>query len=257
MTGGGGGGREELARRVLRRVRRALGGGPRVYTSYGEVERAEYAFYIRYLRPGMTVFDVGANVGELAILFSRFVGPEGRVYAFEPGPATFEKLRAVLEAMAARNVVAENAAVADGEGTRAFHVYDEAHSELNSLGRRPLEKYGLNLTSTTEEVRALTIDAYCEREGIGSIDLLKVDVEGAELQVLRGAHRMLQERRVRRLLFEFGQTTFDMGNSPREIEGFLRGVGYRVRNLVRGDPPFPGGERVETAQFAMHVAVPG
>ena len=69
--------------RRLRRARAAAGSasGP---ASFAEVERAERIFYLEYLREGMTVFDVGANVGELTLLFSRFVGASGSVHAFEP-----------------------------------------------------------------------------------------------------------------------------------------------------------------------------
>jgi hypothetical protein len=54
--------------------------------------------------------------------------------------------------------------------------------------------------------------------------------------------------------FEFGQTTFDMGNSPAEIEDYLRGHGYELRNIVDCDPVFPGRESVKYACFSMHVA---
>jgi hypothetical protein len=74
--------------------------------------------------------------------------------------------------------------------------------------------------------------------------------------VLLGAERALRAKRVRCLTFEFGQTTFDMGNSPDQIEAFLKGVGYDVRNLVAGDPVFPGREGAKTACYSMHVATP-
>jgi FkbM family methyltransferase len=242
-------------RAVAGRVRRALGGGPRVYTSYGEVERAEYAFYLRYLRPGMTVLDVGANVGELTILFSRFVGPRGRVYAFEPSGSTFERLRRVCEA-AAPEVSLENVAVGDRDGTATLYDHGERYSELNSLADRPLHQHGIHTEPVAESVPLLRLDTFCEARGVERVDLLKVDVEGAELQVLQGARRLLSEKRVRCVIFEFGQTTFDMGNSPAAIRRYLRDTGYRVRNLVKGDPAFPGGSRVETAQFSMHIAEP-
>ena len=110
--------------------------------------------------------------------------------------------------------------------------------------------------SATEEVPATTVDNYCESNGVARIDLLKIDVEGAELQVLLGAERTLRAKRVRCLTFEFGQTTFDMGNSPDRLEAFLKDVGYDVRNLVPGDPTFPGRESAQAACYAMLVATP-
>ena len=108
-----------------------------------------------------------------------------------------------------------------------------------------------------EEVPATTLDSYCERNGVGVIDLLKIDVEGAEFQVLVGrAAAARQNGACGCVTFEFGQTTFDMGNSPERIEAYLRDAGYELRNLVAGDPVFPGGESARTACYSMHVATP-
>lgn len=243
--------------RRLRRPPRAKTPGAPPAASFTEVERAERIFYLEYLREGMTVFDAGANVGELTLLFSRFVGAGGRVHAFEPSGAGFERLGAVCRAASLRNVLLNRLALAEEEGAVRLYVYDEDYLSWTSQAARPLESYGIDVRpQTTEEVPATTVDLYCERNGVAEIDLLKVDVEGAELQVLAGARRMLSERRVRLVTFEFGQTTFDMGNSPDRIEAYLTEVGYEVRNLVEGDPAFPGRGSAQTACFSMHVAAP-
>lgn len=244
---------------VIRRLRRARAAGQSSSgpASFAEVERAERIFYLEYLREGMMVFDVGANVGELALLFSRFVGASGCVHAFEPGGRAFERLETVCRAASLRNVRLNRLALAEEEGTVSLHVYDEDYLSWSTRALRPLEDYGIDVKPVAvEEVPATTLDSYCERNAVASIDLLKVDVEGAEFQVLTGARRMLGERRVRCVTFEFGQTTFDMGNSPELIETYLRDAGYELRNLVAGDPVFPGRESVQTACYSMHVATP-
>jgi FkbM family methyltransferase len=244
---------------VLRRLRRTRGASSssRVPASFVEVERAERIFYLEYLREGMTVFDVGANVGELTMLFSRFVGEPGGVHAFEPSGRAFERLETVCRAASLRNVRLNRLALAEGEGPVSLHVYDDDYLSWNTRAVRPLEDYGIDVKPlAVEEVNAVTADLYCERNGVEEIDLLKVDVEGAEFQVLAGARRLLYERRVRCLTFEFGQTTFDMGNSPDLIEAYLRDAGYELRNIVAGDPVFPGRESAQTALYSMHVAVP-
>jgi FkbM family methyltransferase len=221
-----------------------------------EVERAERIFYLEYLREGMTVFDVGANVGELTLLFSRFVG-DGSVHAFEASEATFKRLELICNAAERRNVVLNHLALSDKNGSIELHVYDDALSSFNSQAVRPLKNYGLDFESVgIEKTPATTVDDYCESRKIERIDLLKIDVEGAELQVLRGARRMLKSKRILCLTFEFGQTTFDMGNSPKEIETYLKQMNYIIRNIVKGDPVFPGGEKVESARYSMHVAAP-
>lgn len=243
---------------IARRVRRALQGPRQTPASYAEVERAEQIFYLRHLREGMTVFDAGAHVGELTLLFSRFVGAGGHVHAFEAGAEAFRRLEALCRAAGRRaNVTLNHLALAEAAGSLRLHVYDEHHLAWSTRAARPLENYGIDVKPVaTEEVAATTVDAYCEQHEIGRIDLLKIDVEGAELQVMLGARRMLESKRVGCVTFEFGQTTFDMGNRPEEIEDYLRGLGYRIGNVVEGDPVFPGRAGAATANFSMHVATP-
>ena len=244
---------------VFRRLRRPRGAGAaaRPPATFAEVERAERIFYLEYLREGMTVFDVGANVGELTLLFARCVGAGGSVHAFEPGGGAFARLEAVCRATSLRNVRLNRLALAEDEGPVSLHVYDGDYLSWTTRALRPLEDYGIDVKpSSVEEVPATTADLYCERNGVAEIDLLKVDVEGAEFQALVGARRLLGEGRVRCVTFEFGQTTFDMGNSPERIGAYLRSVGYELRNVVAGDPIFPGGSSAQTACYSMHVATP-
>jgi FkbM family methyltransferase len=222
-----------------------------------EVERAERMFYLEYLRAGMTVFDVGAHIGELTLTFSRFVGDSGSVHAFEPSAVSFEKLAATCTAASLRNVHLKQIALAAQEGAVTLHSYGEGYLSWTSQARRPLERYGIDVQAVSnEEAPATTLDLYCERNGIASIDLLKVDVEGAEFQVLLGGRRMLEARSIQCIAFEFGQTTFDMNNDPDDIERYLKELGYVLRNLVASDPVFPGGESAQTASFSMHLATP-
>ncbi|MDQ3650179.1 MAG: FkbM family methyltransferase [Acidobacteriota bacterium] len=219
-----------------------------------EVERAEQIFYLNFLGEGMTVFDAGANVGEMTLLFSRFVGT-GIVHAFEPASDCFDRLTAVCRETKRNNVVLNRIALADRVGMQSLHIYDEDHLGWSSLANRPLTNYGIHVKApTAEQVSVTTIDAYCEEQCIEYIDLLKIDVEGAEYQVMLGARKMMERKRIRCLAFEFGQTTFDMGNSPHDIELYLKRVGYGLRNIIPNDPTFPGRASVEHAQFSMHIA---
>jgi len=225
-------------------------------SAFLEVERAERIFYLNYLREGMTIFDVGANVGEMSLIFSFFVG-NGKVHAFEAGSSAFERLKVICAAAGKQNVVLNHLALSDIKGFIRLNIYEDALLSFNSQAVRPLKNYGIDAEPiAVEETSATTVDDYCETNKIEHIDLLKIDVEGAELQVMRGARKMLESKRVACLTFEFGQTTFDMGNKVEEIEGFLTKMDYKIRNLVKGDPVFPGRQSVETARYSMHVATP-
>jgi FkbM family methyltransferase len=225
-------------------------------SSPGVVEQAERAFYNSYLARGMTVFDVGANIGDLTLLFSQLVD-DGQVHAFEASAGTFHRLVNRCQVESRPNVILNHLAVADHEGTVSLQVYDDDHSGWNSLAQRPLQNYGIDIKPVhVEVVESITVDRYCADRHVDHIDLLKIDVEGAELQVLRGAEQMLRTKSIRCCIFEFGQATFDMGDSPDDIEAYIALVGYRVRNVVDSDPAFPGRTRAATARFSMQVMVP-
>lgn len=230
--------------------------GPR-FASPEEVERAEFGFYAECLRGGHVVADVGAHVGALTMLFSTLVGPAGRVHAFEPGSWAFERLCTVTSAANLCNVNLHNAAMSDVNGQVDFVIYDENHQSWNGLRVRPLESYGIDVRPVGRQtVAAVTLDAFATSHEIPRFDLVKIDVEGAELQVLRGARGLLESQRIGRVVFEFGQTTFDFGNRPDEIAELLADAGYTLRNIVPLDPVFPGGSAAATARFSMHVAEP-
>jgi FkbM family methyltransferase len=222
-----------------------------------EVEAAEKAFYLSYLKPGKVAFDVGAFQGDAAVLFAKAVQPGGSVHAFEATEASFGRLKANSVAAQCANVILNHCAVCDQTGTITFNVYDSDHLSWSSLASRPLEKYGIDVKPAQKvTVPAVTIDAYCAVRGIRAVDLLKLDVEGAEYQAMRGAEDMFKSHRIACCAFEFGQTTFDMGNTPADITRFLERMGYEIRNIVPGDPVFPGARRAGKAEFSMHLATP-
>jgi FkbM family methyltransferase len=228
---------------------------PRRTAEPAEVERAEFSFYLNYLRDGMTVFDVGAHHGELSLLLARFAGPSGRVLAFEPTPASFRRLSQLIQLTGNTTIQPFCLAVGDKSSLRTLHIYDDAHATWNTFAERKLGEFGRTLDPVAEEsVVTTTLDQFCAAHHIERIDLLKVDVEGAELQVLRGSLQLLRRHAIACCVFEFGQTTWDMGNRPDEIESLLKSCGYRLQSIVPSDPLFPGGEARATSRYAMHIA---
>ena len=131
------------------------------FASPSEVERTEIAFYRSQLKPGQIAFDVGANVGAITLLMAELVGEEGQIHAFEPAYKTFETLQANCLASKMSNVVLNRLALADKEGEVELYVYDDEHHSLNTLIKRPLENYGLDLKPLgIDRVQATTIDRY-------------------------------------------------------------------------------------------------
>jgi FkbM family methyltransferase len=232
--------------------------GRKSSSSYETVIRAEIKFYVDFIKTGMVVFDVGANIGELTLLFSSLVGDTGEVYSFEASSKVFCRLKALCEASGRRNIHPNHAAVSDSKGFLTLNIYEDQYSSWNTLANRPLENYGINIKPIgSEMISSITLDDFCLQNKIDNIDLLKVDVEGAEYQVLVGAKKLLQEQRARCCIFEFGGTTFDMGNHPSQIEKYHGECNYKVKNLMPGEPIFPGRDSSLNAQFSMHIATPG
>jgi FkbM family methyltransferase len=193
-------------------------------------------------------------VGDLTVIFTHLVGPTGRVHAFEPTRAA-ERLSAAAAALGRENLVLNHQAVAETEGARVVYEYEGDFLSWSGFAQRPLERYGIEAPAPTAiEVQAVTLDGYCSAAGVDRIDLLKIDVEGAEFEVLKGARQLLSERRVERCVFEWGQTSLEIGVSGDDFRSFLGEVGYGVRNLIRGAAAFS--VRGGLADFAMHVARP-
>lgn len=239
---------------ILRRIKRRLFPPPPKVSEYLETESIERIFYLEYLREGMMVFDVGANVGELTLIFSRFAY-NGEVHAFEASSAAFKKLETICRTAKCRNTILNHLALADKKGSIRLHIYDDNYLAFNTQALREIEEFGLPVEPVeVEEITATTIDDYCEENGIKEIDLLKIDVEGSELQVMKGAEKMLKFKRIKCLAFEFGQTTLDMGIRPEEIQTYLTEMDYQISNVVRNERLFPIENGV--GLYSMHIAKP-
>jgi FkbM family methyltransferase len=133
------------------------------------------------LREGMTVFDIGAHVGFYTLLMSRAVGDSGRVFAFEPWPENITDCLAHVRMNRMANVVIVPAAVGNTRGLTSF-----ASGESSSTGR-------LAQADTAVRVACLTLDDLLATERVPVPDVIKVDVEGAESQVLEGARKLLRQ----------------------------------------------------------------
>jgi FkbM family methyltransferase len=182
----------------------------------------------------LCLFDVGSNQGQFLQLTDRsLVATPRRIHCFEPSPSTF----AILQKNAGQrsDVVLNNFGL--GEVAGEFDLYsDEAGSGLASLSKRRLDHFGLDF-SRRERVQIQTLDSYCSHHGITNIDLLKLDVEGHELEVLNGGARMFAERRIKIVTFEFGGCNIDSRTFVQDFYYFFNahGMSSIFRILPSGD----------------------
>lgn len=171
-----------------------------------------------FVRPGMRVVDIGANIGLYTLLLSRLVGETGRVFAFEPEPTLFRAMSTHCTANAAPNVTPINLALGDQPGRVRFER-NAFNSGDNRLG-------GLGWSGEGVEVEVACLDdALPELQ----VDFVKMDVQGYEFGVFRGMERIFAANPAIEIFFEFWPFGLGVaGSEPRELLDFLRARGFRI-----------------------------
>ncbi len=172
----------------------------------------------------MVVIDVGANVGQYTLLGARRVGPAGQVHAFEPIPANYAALVANVRNNAFTDRVRANQAALWNQPDTLTLYLDAADVQDNrsdyTVGRR-------EGAADVVSAPALALDEYARDNPLPRVDLIKLDIEGAELYALQGMHAIL-ERHHPLLLLEINRPNcLAVGYEPVRIEELLRGYGYR------------------------------
>ena len=192
----------------------------------------EYRAFREHARDGMTALDIGANAGAYALLLGQWAGRSGSVAAFEPSPSAFEGLRRHVRLNGLDGVVTPvRSAVGAAVGTLPF-VVDAAAGEGHLAS-------AAEAAAATTTVAVTTIDAFCARERIAP-DFIKIDVEGAELDVLRGARATIERGRGRLALFvEFHPSLWpSRGISRADLERELERLGLTVVSIVPDVDPW-------------------
>jgi FkbM family methyltransferase len=186
-------------------------------------ENAERRFVQKLLRPGMTVLDIGAHHGLYTLLASRIVGARGRVIAFEPSSRERRKLWANLLLNGCTNVRVQSLALGEEEGEAELFLVDGVQTGCNSL-RPP----AVDEPTHKVRVRVAPLDDWLRERGIAQVDFVKLDVEGAELGVLKGAKSLLSRPPRPLMLVEvYDIRTEPWGYKAKDIVTYLGGMGYR------------------------------
>ena len=153
---------------------------------FEEFELAETQFLQRYLKPGMRILDIGAHHGFYSLVASVAVGPQGSVDAFEPSPREFLELQHNVQRNRCRNIRAHRIAVSSSSGVATLFQATKRLDGFNSLRRQA------NVAQVTAvEVPTVTLTEFLHKSKINTVDLIKIDTEGAELSVLQGAQDLL------------------------------------------------------------------
>jgi FkbM family methyltransferase len=198
---------------------------PRFLTEPLDLEPDVQAKFREFIRQGDTVLDIGAYVGTHTVLAAKLTGPGGRVFAFEPSPSNFQYL-AYHCRRNSRHASAFQSLVSDRAGERLpFHLLNDGDSTSNSM----TFDESIGAATRTIEVESVTVDGFCAEHNARPA-FIKIDVEGAESMVLRGAARVLHECRPTIILALHPQW-LPGGVTPESIRQFLGEAGYDVTTL--------------------------
>jgi FkbM family methyltransferase len=182
--------------------------------------------------PVEVVVDAGANVGDTVHRY-RTLFPSATIHAFEPHPDVHRQL---AERFATDSRVrTHQAAVADDSGNRRLYV-NEAHVTNSLLPHNPASAEWAGASSTglgrTLDVPAITLDEFCEAEGLTRLDLLKMDIQGGEVIALKGAARLLERQAIRLIYLEVQFAPLYQGQAYFcDVTAALTGHGYQIFGL--------------------------
>jgi FkbM family methyltransferase len=212
------------------------------YFYYGELPHEKYtdAFLKKYVKSGDTIIDVGANIGYYTRIASALTGKKGRVFAFEPMPSAFNLLIANTKNLI--NVKSHEIAISDIKGKSRFSI--QKYGDTSSLvTNRPAK--------SVITVQTNTLDNIFQNEN--KIDLIKIDVEGFEYEVIKGAIKIIQAKSPLLYFEHIDKYTSNRGLTIDDFKALLEPLNY---SLGWVNPNFPNSDLITKKESSYVVAVP-
>jgi FkbM family methyltransferase len=183
----------------------------------------------KVLATGDTFFDIGTHVGQYTLIASDIVGDAGSVHCFEADIATYEILKKNIKGNNLSNVYPNNLAISDKSGNAVLHRGINVNIGTSSIVHRPY-----NYSGETISIETISLDEYCNQNSIEKIDLIKVDIEGAEHLFLRGGRRMFTNSSPPIIVMEINNTIIlDENDNIFEIMKLLDEYNYRSYRIYK------------------------
>jgi len=193
----------------------------------GCYEQDTVALLQTLLKPGMVFLDVGAHVGQYTLTASRLVGPTGQVHSFEPDPNTFRWLSINVRRNKLANVRLNQVALFAEPGKRSLYLATPRDIGSNSLSQPA------NYAGTVCDVPCFTLDEYVALRRVRCVDVMKIDIEGAEYSMLQGAGGLLSRENKPLLIIEFEEARQKaFGSSCAKLAHLLRSYGYTLFRIA-------------------------
>jgi FkbM family methyltransferase len=197
-------------------------GASRLTYYFGVSEPELFRVYDEFIRPKMTIVDAGANIGLHSLFFSKRIGEEGKIYAFEPAREIFRRMIEHIRNNRVTNI--EGLCLALGAKQGSAEVVDNKEDTSRTFVRSSPSNSGEIPTAVVE-----TLDAFAEVRGLERIDFLKIDVEGFESEILEGALSLLTHQAIKVIQIELDERSLDRAGSKKSaVVSLLTKKGYSL-----------------------------
>ena len=174
------------------------------------------------IKKGMTVLDIGANIGFFTMLFAKLVGKEGKVFAFEPDPNNFRLLKKNIETNKYTNVVCVNKAVSNKTAPGTLFISEEHHGDHRIFD--PNDK------RTSIDIQTISIDDFIKEDT--TVDFIKIDIQGAEYLAFEGMEKTLKKAQHISIISEFCPALLKKAQTdPMELLTKIKNLGFNIKYL--------------------------
>lgn len=188
------------------------------------------------LNPPYCIFDIGANKGQfLQLILDNITVDDFSIHCFEPGKETFKAL--AESARKDKRIILNNIGIGKQKGEAILH-FDSPGSGLASLTKRRLDHFGIDFNNS-ENVEINTIDDYCSENAINRIHLLKLDIEGHELDAFSGARKMFETKSIDIVTFEFGGCNIDTRTFFQDFWYFFSEINMEIYRITPSGYLYP------------------
>ena len=197
------------------------------YFYWGEFESEIIEFLLALLIKSSIFFDIGANIGIYSLVASKNIITGGKIYAFEPADWAYDRLTENISINDIKNVETFKLAVSDFTGSRQFYVCeDDAYNSLISTPMKQVQK--------VVAINSIRLDDFCLDKNIDHIDILKIDVEGADFLVLKGTEKILRSDLPPIIICEFNRSIAKgIKSSQYEFAIFMKELSYKFFALKK------------------------
>jgi FkbM family methyltransferase len=188
----------------------------------GDYEQANVDFLKANVKPGAIVFDIGAHLGLMSVICAKLNNNAGAVFAFEPTPGTFGLLQKIVKLNGASCVQCVNKAVAKQSGMLEFYLSADEGSNSNSLVTKNSKR------RKAVKVEVVSVDEFAREKRLANLHFIKIDAEGSELDVLKGAEKTLMRFRPKMILALHPALIVNNNQTLREIYDLIRRFKYTI-----------------------------